>query len=339
MRRPNEPQVVVITGASSGIGRLTALAFAERGAAVVLAARRGEVLAEVAEQCVAIGGQAIAVPTDVGDADAVAAVARRAVEHFGRIDLWFNNAGVGVFGKLNAIPVAVWHRVIATNLLGAYHGARAVMPVFDRQGHGILINNASIVGRIAKPDSTAYATSKFAIRGLSEALRQELLDRPNIHVCTILPSVIDTPFFEHAANYSGQRVRAAPPVYPPERVVDAVLKLARRPVAETIIGGAGKFAAAQKRIAPALTTRMTGRLLHRGFLETQPAEDGPGATLEPVRDGRGVTGGWRRLSGPLERSRPSPIMLGLLALPILAVATRWMMRPDAGPSQGSHGDR
>ena len=103
------------------------------------------------------------------------------------------------------------------------HGAKVAMRQFRRQGHGVLIQNASIVGRTAKPDSTAYATSKFAVRGFSEALRMEVLDQPGIHVCTILPSVIDTPFFEHAANFSHHKVRAAPPVYAPEKVAETVV--------------------------------------------------------------------------------------------------------------------
>lgn len=144
-----------------------------------------------------------------------------AIARFGKIDVWFNDAGARVFGRFKDIPNDVWRRVIETNVFGNMYGAKAAMRQFRAQGHGVLINNASIVGCLAKPDSTAYATSKFAIRGLAEALRQEVLDQPNIHICTILPSVIDTPFFQHAANFSHHRVRAAPPVYTPEKVAAA----------------------------------------------------------------------------------------------------------------------
>jgi NAD(P)-dependent dehydrogenase (short-subunit alcohol dehydrogenase family) len=192
--------VVVITGASSGIGRATAHAFVKQGASVVLAARRADMLHEVARECVNHGGSALVVPTDTTQEDQVENLAAQALDQFGRIDVWFNNAGVGVFGRFEDVPSDVWRRVIETNLFGYVYGAKAAMRQFRAQGYGVMINNASIVGRLAKADSTAYATSKFAVRGFSEALRQEVLDQHEIHICTILPSVIDTPFFHHAAN-------------------------------------------------------------------------------------------------------------------------------------------
>ncbi|CAO3410096.1 SDR family oxidoreductase [Azospirillum largimobile] len=309
--------VVVITGASSGIGRATAHAFARRGAAVVLAARREDMLAEAERECRQLGGEALAVPTDVTQEQAVEELAQRAVERFGRIDVWFNNAGVGVFGRIEDIPTNAWHRVIETNVLGSMHGAKAAMRRFLAQGHGMLINNASIVGRLAKPDSTAYATSKFAIRGLSESLRQEVLDQPHIHICTILPSVIDTPFFQHAANYSGHRVRAAPPVYTPEKVARTVLELVEHPRAETIIGGAGKVGALLKRLSPSVTTRLNGRALHRGFLAGEPSDPTSGTLFRPMRDGKAVYGGWRKGANnggtPLLALALVGVPLGLLA--------------------------
>lgn len=311
--------VVVITGASSGIGRATAHAFARHGAAVVLAARREEMLAEAERECRQLGGEALAVPTDVTQEQAVEELAQRAVERFGRIDVWFNNAGVGVFGRIEDIPTDVWHRVIETNVLGTMHGAKAAMRRFLAQGHGMLINNASIVGRLAKPDSTAYATSKFAIRGLSESLRQEVLDQPDIHICTILPSVIDTPFFRHAANYSGHRVRAAPPVYTPEKVAHTVLELVEHPRAETIIGGAGKVGALLKRLSPSVTTRLNGRALHRGFLAEEPSDPTSGTLFRPMRDGKAVYGGWRK--GPNNGGTPL-LALALVGVPLGLLAWR-----------------
>jgi NAD(P)-dependent dehydrogenase (short-subunit alcohol dehydrogenase family) len=293
MEPQTQGRVVVITGASSGIGRATALAFARQGARLVLAARRTEKLEEAARACDAAGGSTLAVTTDVTEEAQVEALGRAALERFGHIDLWFNNAGVGVFGRLESIPAEAWRRVIETNVFGYMHGARVAMRQFRAQGHGTLVQNASIVGITAKPDSTAYATSKWAIRGFSEALRQEVLDQPGIHICTVLPSVIDTPFFQHAANFSGRTVRAAPPVYTAEEVAETVLDLAERPQDEVIVGGFGKLAAAQKQLAPHLTSWMTGRLLHRGFLSDRPSGESTGGLFEPSQDNMAVDGGWR----------------------------------------------
>lgn len=318
--------VVVITGASSGIGRATAYAFAERGARLVLAARRTERLEDAVQQCRILGGVAFSMTVDTTCEEEVEGLARQAISRFGRIDVWFNNAGVGVFGRFEDIPSDVWRRVIETNVFGYMHGAKAAMRQFRLQGHGILINNASIVGRIAKPDSTAYATSKFAVRGFSECLRQEVLDQPNIHICTLLPSVVDTPFFIHAANFSQQRVRAAPPVYTPEKVARTVLDLVQRPRAEVAVGGSGHLASTLRRLAPSLMTRINGRLLHKGFLADEPSDDTTGTVFEPMYDEHTVRGGWRK--GPNNGGVPSLAALALLGLPLGVLAWRHWNRSD-----------
>ncbi|HVL99144.1 MAG TPA: SDR family oxidoreductase [Egibacteraceae bacterium] len=301
--------VVVITGASSGIGRAAALRFAKKGAAVVLAARREQVLKEVAEECLQAGGRALVVAADVTDEGQVRELARRAVEEYGRIDVWVNNAAVSLFARFEEAPPEEYDRVIDTNLLGYVRGMRAVLPVFREQGYGTIINNASVFGKIGSPYVTAYTTSKFGIVGLSESLRQELVADKDIHVSTLLPASIDTPIFQHAANYMGRKVKPLRPVYDADVVAKAIVGCARKPQRERIVGGAGRMLWQQRLTSPALFEKMQARMVDRDHFEQAPAEPTSGNVNEPVAYGTAVSGGWP--------SSPAPIAGKLL--PVLAV--------------------
>ena len=292
MTQQYDGRVVVLTGASSGIGRATAVAFAQRGATVVLAARREPMLHEVAEECLSAGGRAMVVPADVTEEEQVQELARRAIAAQGGIDVWINNAGVILFGRFEDCPSDVFERVIRTNLLGTVHGARAVLGHFRERGAGILINNASMVSMVGQPYASAYVASKFAVRGLSEALRQELLDQPDIHVCTVLPASIDTPLFQHAANYTGRAVKPLTPTYPPERVAEVMVHLVERPRREAFAGGAAWLLAAEHALAPSLTERQVARQVEVDLFQDRDAPSSTGNLLRPMADTAGASGGW-----------------------------------------------
>lgn len=294
MKRSLSGSVVVVTGASSGIGRATAHAFARKGAAVVVAARRAHLLDDVAEECRRAGGDALAVPTDTTDADAVERLAAAAVDRFGSIDVWVNNAAVSLFARFHEAPPEDFRRVIETNLFGYVHGARAALQRFREQREGVLINNASIVARVSQPYTSAYVMSKHAVRGLGMSLRQELAlaGARGIHVCTVMPATIDTPFFDQAANFTGRKVKPMPPVYPPERAASAIVRLARFPRREVIVGHSGRLLAGQEKLAPGLTERVLAVMTDRTHLyRDRPADPTHGNLFEPQTDGS-VDGGW-----------------------------------------------
>lgn len=235
-------KVVVITGASSGFGRGTAVELAKNGAAVVIAARSEETLREVAQECEAAGGRAAAVPTDVSDMAAVGRLADEAVRRFGRFDVWINNAGVASIGRFDQVPLEDHDQVIRTDLLGTTYGSHHALRHFrTRGGSGVLINVASVIGKIPAPFYASYAAAKFGVVGLGDALRQELAREGNkdIRVCTVMPMAHSTDFFEHAGNYTGKKAEPIPPTYDPKVTIDALVKLVTHPQDEVITGWQG----------------------------------------------------------------------------------------------------
>ncbi|QKV67839.1 SDR family NAD(P)-dependent oxidoreductase [Streptomyces harbinensis] len=309
--------VVVITGASSGVGRACAQRFAARGWTVVLAGRRAAELEEVARRCRRRRrARALAVPTDVTDPTAVDELARRALAEYGRIDMWVNSAAVAAFGPLESVPPAVVRGVLDTGVLGYVHGARAALAAMRAQGSGTLVNISSAVGAAPVPYNSAYVMAKSAVRALGGSLRQELRlsGHRDIHVCTVLPATLDTPFFGNAANYSGRAVRPLSPVYTPERAARRIVRLARTPRREVYVGPAARALAVLSALVPATTERFLARQMDRHHLSrTVAAPDTRGNVFDPPA-GAARHGGWHGRRRTALRRLTTAVLLTTLVL-------------------------
>ncbi|WP_458097591.1 SDR family NAD(P)-dependent oxidoreductase [Roseomonas sp. WA12] len=286
----------VVTGASSGFGRGVAERLGGYGANVVLAARRGAVLEEVAAQVRANGGQALVVPTDVSDAAAVERLAQAALDGFGAIDVWINDAAVASIGRFEEIPIADHARMVDVNLKGVIYGSHVALRQFRRQGHGVLVNISSVEGSVPLAYHATYAATKHALLGLDGAIREELrlggLDRM-IRVATIQPWAVDTPYWVHAGSYTG-RLPQAGLLDDPREVVDAIVWNSVHPDGPYAVGWKARAAVLGDRISPAIAERIAGAFVERTQMEQAPP--GPitsGNLHRPIAEGTGVSGGLR----------------------------------------------
>jgi short-subunit dehydrogenase len=300
--RPLEQAVVVVTGASSGIGRAAALRIARRGGSLALCARSEEPLAEVAAECEAAGASVLRRTLDVGREEAVEAFAVAVENRFGRIDVWVNNAATMAYGTFDDIPSDVFRGVVETNLMGQVHGARAALRRFRRQGAGVLINMSSVWGQVPSPQVSPYVISKHAVRAFSECLQGELASEPDIHVAAMVPEAVDTPIFEHAGNYTRRQVRPIPPVLDPDEVAAGIEACAEDPKREVSYGRAGRGLELVHAAAPPLYRRLAHPAFIRGTWGALPADPAPGNVLAATGPHR-VGGDWRsRRRGALRRA-------------------------------------
>jgi len=291
-------QTVVLTGASSGIGRATAILLGQRRANLVLAARSGEALRDVAREVETAGGRAAIVETDVAEWPQVERLARTAVETFGRIDTWVNDATVSEYATVEDSTTDEIDRILQVNLHGAIYGMKAALPVMKRQGEGTIINVSSILGKLSVPLQAAYCASKHGLIGFADALRLELKrDQSHIEVCTILPSSINTPFFNHArAKLGGHKPQPIPPAYDPAAVADAIAFVCEHPRREVVVGGAGKAFELAQRLNPAIIDWLMLLGDNGAKLQTSDRpDDGKDTLAIPASSPQPAAGEWKNM--------------------------------------------
>jgi short-subunit dehydrogenase len=304
----------VITGASSGFGRGVAVKLAGYGSNIVLAARRTEVLQDVAADVRAAGGRPLVVTTDVSKPEQVERLAKAAVGRFGRIDAWINDAGVDAIGRFEDIPLRDHGRLIDVSLKGVIYGSPAALRQFQQQRYGTIVNISSVEGKVPFAYHASYSASKSGVVGLGAALNQELRlnHQDAIKVVTVMPWTADTPFWEHTANYSGGTPRMAL-MDDAQTVVNAIAWVTLHPTKEVAVGGKAQFMIAAHQLLPDLTEQIAGDMVHQVQVETAPPAPPTSGTLhKPMWSGTTVEGGVReRMKREDERSREPGDRFGL----------------------------
>lgn len=269
--KPIEEQVVVVTGASSGIGLATARLAAKRGARVVLAARSRSDLRRAVKRIRKEGGEATYVVADVAEPAQVEKIAETALNEYGALDTWVNNAGVSIYGRLQETPVEDAQRLFETNYWGVVHGS-VVAARHLRETGGALINVGSVASDRAIPLQGHYSASKHAVKGFTDALRMELeKDGAPVSVTLIKPTSIDTPYTRHARNLLEEKEPSVPPpVYSPRVVARAILHCCEHPKRELVVGGGGLMLSKMGKLSPRLTDRYMEATMFRQQKRDEP---------------------------------------------------------------------
>jgi short-subunit dehydrogenase len=287
--KPLSEQVIVITGASSGTGLETARCAAKQGAKLVLAARSEETMDTVVAQINAEGGQAIYVACDVANRSQVDAVARAAIDRFGRIDTWVNDAGIAIYGRLDEVSEADNRKLFDTNFWGVVNGSLAALPHLKANG-GALINIGSEVSEAVVPLLGMYAASKHAVKGFTDALRVEIgdVDKAPVSITLIQPTAVDTPFPQHARNYQDKEPKLPTPTIEPMQVAEAILAAAIKPTRATRVGAMSKVNTTVAKLAPGLGDKMAAKQVDRQHYDERPRN--PDGALNRPSETTGVSG-------------------------------------------------
>jgi short-subunit dehydrogenase len=289
--KPLHDQVIVLTGASSGIGLATARAAASCGARLMLAARSENVLADLVHHLGDLGSHLAAyVVADVSARDEVQRIADETIKHFGRIDTWINNAGVSIYGRLDQVSEVDSRRLFDVNFWGVVHGSLIALPHLRAQG-GALINVGSEVSESVIPLQGMYAASKHALKGFTDALRVEIeeIDKAPVTITLIQPTACDTPYPQHARNYLDREPRLPTPHIDPEKVAAAILDAATKGGRDVTVGSMAKLNTTVSRLVPTLGDKLAAKLVSQ-LVDDKPPRDPEGSLYRPSNDGR-VHGG------------------------------------------------
>lgn len=298
--KPINQQVVAVVGASSGIGRETALQFARRGAKLVVSARSQPGLESLVNEIEQMGGAVMAVPADVAVFDQVKAIADKTVEQYGRLDTWVHAAATGVLAPFDQITPEEFQRVINVSLMGQVYGAMTALPHLKREGRGALIHISSVEGLRSMPLQSPYSAAKHGLEGFLEALRVELEhEGMPISVTSVKPSVINTPFYNHVRTKLGVKPTGIPPYYQPKLVTDAILYTAEHPTRDFIVGDVGKVLDLLQRVSPQLVDALLLLIAFPGQRTSEPKfEDAPDNLFEPMPGYDRVEGDFSHLTIP-----------------------------------------
>jgi len=287
----SDHETVLITGASSGIGRETALCYARRGARVVLVSRSRDALEKTAAECAEAGAvDTLVAVTDVGDREQVQRAFDEAIARFAGVDVVVSSAGVVAYGLFTEVPPEVFDGVVQTNVLGNANVARVALRHFRDRARGSLVLVGSILGKATAPYMSAYVVSKFAVTGLARVLRQEMRDVPGVRVHGVFPGGVNTPIYDQAANYLGTAGRPPPPVDDPGRVAAAILRVVDERGGDVSPGLGNPLILAGFRLLPAVYDLLVGPLMRLISLSGDPVEQSPGNVLAPKPAGEASRG-------------------------------------------------